>query len=133
MRLGCVLRPGEGWTARSIVGTNKRYAENYDRLMDEKILQRTAGGGPLETLTRQELRLDTVPCTTDPHPKTVKAWVRFGGIPIQVVAQACMWTPHAVAIRFTVGEKEHRCWVWAGAVDGGSAVPGSAATCPPER
>jgi len=28
-----------------------------------------------------------------------------------------MWTPSAVAIRFTVGEKEYRCWVRAGAVD----------------
>lgn len=90
------------------MGTNRRYADRVDRMMDARILQRTAEGGKLETLTKQELRLASTPCTTDPDPKPVTAWVRFGGIPIQVPAEAVMWTPSAVAIRFTVGEKEYR-------------------------
>ncbi|WP_194397290.1 hypothetical protein [Microbacterium atlanticum] len=100
------------------MGTNRRYADHYDRLMGERILQRVAAGGPLETLTRLELRLDDLPCTTDPKPKPVRAWVRFGGTPIQVDAEACMWTPRAIAIRFRISGTEYRCWVWASAVDG---------------
>ena len=100
------------------MGTNRRYADHYDRLMDERILQRIAAGGPLETLSRLELQLDDLPCTTDPKPKRVKAWVRFGRTPIQVDAEACMWTPRAIAIRFRISGEEYRCWVWASAVDG---------------
>ncbi|WP_019180127.1 hypothetical protein [Microbacterium yannicii] len=98
--------------------TNRRYAERVDRMMDARVLQRTAETGKLETLTDQELQLSSTPVTKDPQPKTVNAWVRFGGIPVQVTAEACMWTPRAVAIRFMVGETQYRCWVWAGAIDG---------------
>jgi len=61
------------------MGTNRRYADRVDRMMDARILQRTAEGGKLQTLSKQELQLASTPCTTDPDPKPVTAWVRFGG------------------------------------------------------
>lgn len=101
----------------TVVGTSKRYAHAVDARMNERILERAAASGRLQTLGREELQLDVHPCTTDPRPKPVKAWVRFGDDAFQVSAEACMWTSNAVAIRFEVAEREHRCWVWRGAVE----------------
>jgi len=84
--------------------------------MDARVLDSLARAGPPATLTRMELELDIRPVTTDPQPSTVRAWVRFGSTPIEVDAEACMWTEHAVAIRFTADSREVRCWVWRGAV-----------------
>lgn len=65
-----------------------------------------------------ELRLDEVPLTIDPRPRRkVRGWFRFGNIPVRLDAIAARWTPDAVGITFTVGDREHRCWVWSGAVD----------------
>lgn len=102
------------------MGTNRRYADAVDRQMDERILQRTAESGPLQTLSAEELELDRLTVTIDPIPKPVKVWVRFGGIPVRVDAEACRWTSKAVGVRFRVGEREHRCWVWMGALDDSS-------------
>lgn len=85
--------------------------------MDERILQRTAQSGPLQTLSTEELALDRLALTIDPIPKPVKAWVRFGSTPILVDAEACRWTTKAVGIRFRVQGKEYRCWVWVNALD----------------
>lgn len=43
--------------------------------------------------------------------------MRFGDNAFQVVAEVCMWTTKAVAIRSTIAGREHRCWVWQGAVE----------------
>ena len=59
-------------------------------------------------------RVDRAP--VGPRRK-VKAWVRFGSTPVRVDAVAARWTPDAVGIVFTVDGKEHRCWVWMGAVE----------------
>lgn len=99
------------------MGTSKRYADSVDRQMNERILQRTAAAGELQTLSDGELALDRLAVTIDPIPKPVKAWVRFGNVPILVDAEACRWTSKAVGIRFRVAEREHRCWVWISAVD----------------
>lgn len=98
------------------MGTNRRYAESIDRGVNERILDGIARGGALETLRSAELELSTRPVTTDPNPAKVRAWVRFGGTPVIVDAEACMWTEHAVAIRFHADNREWRCWVWRGAV-----------------
>lgn len=98
------------------MGSNRRYAGHYDQLMDARILARTAASGPLQSLTEAELQLDKEPLTRDPKPKPVRAWVRFGPTPALVDAEACSWTANAVAIRFTIGEKQYRAWVWASAV-----------------
>jgi hypothetical protein len=65
------------------MGTNKRYAEQLDRKMDERILERIAKSGKLATLTAAELQLDKLVKTIDPMPKVVNARVRFGETPIR--------------------------------------------------
>lgn len=54
--------------------------------------------------------------TKDPKLATVDAWVRFGGTPARVLAEASAWTDRAVAIRFRVAGEEQRCWVRRSAV-----------------
>ena len=98
------------------MGSNRRYAAYYDRLMDDRILAKIAGSGQLQTLTDAELELDKEPFTRDPRPRPVKAWVRFGSTPAFVDAEACSWTSNAIAIRFTIAGKGYRTWVWASAV-----------------
>lgn len=106
------------------MGTNRRYAHVIDRRMDERVLETIAKSGPLQTLTAEELELDRLPVTTDPRPAKVKAWVRFGDTGVMVDAEACMWTEHAVAIRFNVAGREYRCWVWRGAVRESPSIVG---------
>jgi hypothetical protein len=85
--------------------------------MDERITATVAADQPLQTLTEKELRLDVYPLTTSPQPLEVLAWVRFGPHALQVRARAVRWTQKAVGIQFTIGDVEHRTWVWANAVD----------------
>ena len=99
------------------MGTNKRYAAQVDKRMDDRILQRLAQDGELQTLTPTELRLDRVPLTIDPQPRRVLAWVRFGAAPVLVEADACRWTADAVGIRFAVAGVEYKTWVWASAIN----------------
>lgn len=80
-------------------------------------MQTATSGHPLQSLTEKELRLDVYPLTTSPHPLEVLAWVRFGPHAMQVRARAVRWTQKAVGIEFTIGEQQHRTWVWANAVD----------------
>ena len=69
-----------------------------------------------DTLTPEELRLDSEPLTIDPRPKPVRAWVRFGPKPLLVDAVAVRWTADAVGVVFSIRETEYRAWVWASAV-----------------
>jgi len=99
------------------VGSNRRYAHHYDKLMDQRIVdQVAASAGPLQSLTKAELELDTEPVTIDPSPKPVRAWVRFGATPVLVDAEACRWTSRAMGVRFTAGGKQLHAWVWLSAV-----------------
>lgn len=98
------------------MGTSRRYSEYYDRQMDIRILQRIADENPLQSLTPQERREDSLPVTRDPQPKPCKAWVRFGPHPMLVDAVVVVWHDIACGIQFSVGEKQLRCWVWANAV-----------------
>ena len=98
------------------MGTSRRYAAAVDRQMDARILRRLAEGGPLQSLSREEIGLDRYPVTIDPHPRRADAWVRFGSTPALVDAEVCRWTDRACAIRFRVGDHELRAWVWASAV-----------------
>lgn len=99
------------------MGTNKRYADHFDRRMDERILQQIASEYPLQSLTANERREDALPLTRDPHPKPCTAWVRFGPHSIQVEAVVAVWNDVACGIQFTVAGRELRCWVWANAVN----------------
>ena len=101
------------------MGTSRRYADKVDRQMDARILERISRDGELQSLTREELELDRLPLTIDPHPQRCKAWVRFGSTAMQVDAVADRWTPRAIGIRFDVAGQEARTWVWASAVERG--------------
>ncbi|MFK4806166.1 hypothetical protein ACI3KX_09880 [Microbacterium sp. ZW CA_36] len=98
------------------MGSNRRYAAYFDKQMDNRILQSIAEENPLQSLTPEELRQDTLPITRDPKPKPCKAWVRFGPHAMLVDAIVLVWNDIACGVSFTVGEKELRCWVWANAV-----------------
>ena len=98
------------------MGTNKRYAAHFDKLGDDRILQRLAADHPLQTLTDGELDLENELVTIDPRPKKARAWVRFGPHATLVDCEVMRWTSRAVGIRFMIGEQETRSWVWNGAV-----------------
>lgn len=98
------------------MGTNRRYARHFDRLMDERILERVAAEGPLQSLTADERQDSALPVTRDPQPKRCVAWVRFGPTAILVEATVVVWNDIACGIEFTAGERVLRCWVWANAV-----------------
>jgi len=98
------------------MGTNKRYAAHYDRLMDARILERIAAENALQTLSAKELQSDILPVTRDPQPKPCRAWVRFGPHAMHVEAVVVVWNDVACGIEFTVADKQLRCWVWANAV-----------------
>lgn len=99
------------------MGTNKRHAHHYDRLMDENIIERfIATSGPLQSLTPEELELSTTPVTIYPKPPAVRAWVRFGAQHTRVDAKLLRSTDQAAGIEFVVKGKPYRCWVWGNAV-----------------
>lgn len=99
------------------MGTSKRYAHHYDKLMEERILERfVATAGPLQSLSPDELELDSAPVTIYPQPQRVKAWVRFGPQHARVDAVVVRSTDRAVGIEFDVRGKTYRCWVWGNAV-----------------
>jgi len=106
------------------MGTSRRYAQHFDRLMDQRILERIAAEYPLQSLTDKEIRRDELPMTRDPRPKPCRAWVRFGPHPMFVDAVVMTWNELACGIEFSVGGKSFRCWVWANAV---TAAAGSEA------
>lgn len=99
-----------------VIGTNRRHAAHFDRLMDARILQRLAAENPLQSLTANERQESILPVTRDPQPKACTAWVRFGPHATQIDGVVVVWNDVACGIEFTVGEKQLRCWVWANAV-----------------
>lgn len=114
------LEAGRRKAGAGLLGTNRRYAAHYDRLMDDRIAETVAAKGGLQTLTPKELRLDVELLTIDPDPKRVLAWVRFYDTPLLVSAWACRWTSKAIGIRFEIAGREFKTWVWANAVESGS-------------
>ncbi len=83
----------------AVVGSNRRYADHYDLLMDARLLDQIAAtAGPLQSLTDAELELDREPVTIAPRPQAVQAWVRFGPTAVRVEAEACRWTERAVGV-----------------------------------
>jgi len=89
---------------------------HYDRLMGQRINDGIMRGQHPETLTNAELQLDQEPLTRPPAPRPVKAWVRYGTVPIRVDAMAVAWTEFAVAIKWESPDGEHHAWVWGSAV-----------------
>lgn len=99
------------------MGTNKRYADKldnaYSRRADE-IIMRDKQPANLKT---RELQLDQYALTIPPQPVPVRAWVRYGEIPVQVEALAVQWTESAVAVHWDTPDGVHKAWVWASAVE----------------
>ena len=105
------------------MGENKRYAHHFARMTDETIVERfVTTAGPLQSLTPEELELDSMPVTIYPKPPAVRAWVRFGPSHVRIDAQLLRSTSQAAGIEFRVKGKTYRCWVWGNAV---TAVEGS--------
>src|SRR5690348_11325515 len=99
------------------MGSNRRYAEHYDKLAGQRILEVVARDTEPQTLKSEELDLAHEPLTRTPVPRPVRAWVRYGETPILVDAEMVAWTSRAAAVRWRVGEVEHRAWVWGSAVE----------------
>ena len=100
------------------MGTSRRYADHYDRQMSEGITQRILASGLPFSLGTEELALSTTPLTKAPTPWPVRVWVRYPGGPVEVDAEAVAWTSRAVAVRWKVGDRVDKAWVWSSAVDG---------------
>lgn len=98
------------------MGTNKRYAAHYDRLMDERVNEMITRSGPLQSLSKAELDLEREPLTRAPVARPVRAWVRYGSAPLEVDAELVAWTARACAVRWRIGETDYRAWVWSSAV-----------------
>jgi hypothetical protein len=100
------------------VGQQHRYVEREAHQIDDRVAQMIARGKAPEILLERELQLDVAPLTKTPTPKPVRAWVRYGGVPVEVDALAVAWTARAVAVTWRIpgDEKAHRAWVWASAV-----------------
>ena len=98
------------------MGSNKRYADLFDRLMDGRILEALMREMEPQSLTRAELDLEHEALTRPPLARPVRAWIRYGETPVQVDALATAWTESAVAVRWKTPNGEHRAWVWSSAV-----------------
>lgn len=81
------------------MGENKRYAEHYGRLMNERIGEWVMRAEPM-LLTAAELQLRQNPPKDFDQPRRVYAWVRCPTLVVHMQAQAIAWTSTAVKIRF---------------------------------
>lgn len=98
------------------MGSNRRYAKQIDQNMNDRVVDFVARGTLPDTLNDDELALDREPLTRIPIPRQVKAWVRYDAVSLLVDAELVAWTPRAAAIRWKVGDSQHRAWVWVSAV-----------------
>ena len=100
------------------MGTSKRYAEQVDRRMDNRVGEKIMRSAQPLSLSSVELQLDVYTLTRTPRPELVLAWVRYPAAALQVQALAVAWTPRAVAIKWPgPDDTQYRAWVWASAVD----------------
>ena len=101
------------------MGTNRRYAAEVDRRMDNRILEVLMRDHQPLSLVKNELELDVGPLTRTPVPRPVRAWVRYGETAIKVDGKAVAWAPRAVAVRWTTpGGQQRRAWLWSSSVEG---------------
>ncbi|KQZ22315.1 hypothetical protein [Microbacterium sp. Root553] len=88
----------------------------YDRRDQWREILDAAKVGPLQSLTDREIGATEQPMTIYPRPKRVRAWVRFGVVPVRVDASLLRSTPLAAGIEFRAEDQTFRCWVWGNAV-----------------
>lgn len=91
------------------MGSNRRYAEHYDKLMERRIT---------EVLIRPKPVTDKDPVVTPKEPMSVRAWVRYPETSARIEGRAIAWTSRAVHIEWTDTQgATQRAWVWSSAVD----------------
>jgi hypothetical protein len=100
------------------MGGRTRYQPSYDAAREAKhrdeVMRR---GDPPQTLSDAEIERGDVAVTRSPKPIPVSAWVRYGGVSVQVDAFTSTWTAKAVEVVWrTPSGDAHRAWVWANAV-----------------
>jgi hypothetical protein len=99
------------------MGSNRRYADRIDRLMERRISEMAIRPTPV-SLTPEELDLEHDPVRQADNTVPVRAWVRFPETVIRAEGRAVAWTSRAVLIRWDGADgSEREAWVWASAVD----------------
>jgi hypothetical protein len=85
--------------------------------MNDSIILRIMHSGPPQSLSPEELALETMPVTRAPVSPAIRAWVRYPDGPLQVEGEAVAWSASALAIRWPVGDVVHKAWVWSSPVE----------------
>ena len=112
------------------MGTNKRYAEHFDRLGMQRMYDRAMVEGKPQSLSSAEIDLEREPVTFPPRPIPVTAWVRYPAMPVRARAWVIKWTERATALAWSTPDAGvHGAWVWSNAVTGRVAEAGEQ---PPE-
>ena len=99
------------------MGSNKRYADYYDRQMNKRITELAIKPMPI-TLSDAELDVESDPIVKADRPIPVRGWVRYPESPTRVEGRAVAWTSRAVEIEWENAAGEtRRAWVWSSAVE----------------
>lgn len=117
MRPSAMKRSNKCSSIGLIVGTNKRYAAQYDRLMDRRVTEVLIRPKPV-SLSPAEIGAEHDPVIEAQKPIAVRAWARYPETPARVEGRAIAWTTRAVQIEWedSAGATQ-QTWVWASAVD----------------
>jgi hypothetical protein len=99
------------------MGSNRRYADHYDRLMVKRLSEIAIRPTPV-SLSEAELDVENDPVTTASNPIPIRAWVRYPETVVRAEGRAVAWTSRAVKIEWESADGEQRsAWVWASSVD----------------
>lgn len=99
------------------MGSNKRYAEHYDKLMNKRITELAIKPTPI-SLSDAELDVGADPVVRPPRPVPARGWVRYHEAPIRIEGRVIAWTSRAVEIEWeTAAGDTMQAWVWASAVE----------------
>jgi len=99
------------------VGTNKRYADYYDRKMNERIEQ-SANPAVIVALTEEQLDKRNATLRRSEPPIPVRVWLQFSDQTAVEVnnALAVAYTSKCVFVEGEHNKEKFGCWVWANAV-----------------
>lgn len=99
------------------MGSNRRYADHYDRLMQKRITEIAVRPMPI-SLSEAELDLEADPIVRAVQPIPVRGWVRYPEAPARIEGRVVAWTSRAVEIEWENAAGEvRRAWVWSSAVE----------------
>ena len=130
-RSGCASLPAEGGVADNrsllehmfesgysvVMGTNRRYAHHYDKLMERRLSEILIRPKPV-SLSDAELDVEHDPVRRPGQPIPVRAWTRYPETSARIEGRAIEWTSRAVHIEWTDSDGVvQRAWVWSSAVD----------------